>query len=235
MPFMAASGPSGAQPHYIPQVGRDRSINDHPVFWMDSGGQYLGGSTDNTIALALGAVLPKHVLAHTTVLRAFVALATARVPVGCYALHLDLIARQVLWREGMDFGHGTGHGVGNYANIHEGPLLGREPHPLTTVRMESGMIVTNEPAYYASGDFGIRIESHMIVVPAQYPGFLELETISRLPIDPELIDFGRLSREERRWLAAYHHQIGEDVGPRLDAATAEWLRGVIAAFDRASG
>src|SRR5690606_10229466 len=103
MPFMSASGPSGAQPHYVPRAGNDRLLGDHPIFWMDSGGQYMGGTTDNTFTLSLGEPRPEHIHAHTTVLRAYIALAMARVPVGSYALYLDLIARQVLWREGMDF------------------------------------------------------------------------------------------------------------------------------------
>jgi Xaa-Pro aminopeptidase len=233
MPLMSASGPSGAQPHYVPRAGQDRTLNEHPIFWMDSGGQYAGGTTDNTFALAVGDPQPKHVLAHTTVLRAFIALATARVPVGCYALHLDLIARQVLWREGMDFGHGTGHGVGNCLNIHEGPLLGREPTPFTMVRMEPGMIVTNEPGYYASDDFGIRLESHMIVVPSSIPDFLEFDTISRLPIDPALVDFQRLSRQERRWLAGYHRRLLRDLEPLLDTPSLQWLRNFVDPFVQA--
>jgi Xaa-Pro aminopeptidase len=230
MPLMSASGASGAQPHYVPRAGRDRMLNEHPIFWMDSGGQYAGGTTDNTFVLAVGEPQPRHVFAHTTVLRANIALATARVPVGCYALHLDLIARQVLWREGMDFGHGTGHGVGNFLNIHEGPLLGREPMPFTMVRIEPGMIMTNEPGYYARDDFGVRIESHMIVVPSSIPDFLEFDTISRLPVDPALVDFQRLSREERRWLARYHRTVLRDLEPLLDAPSLQWLRALVDPF-----
>jgi Xaa-Pro aminopeptidase len=230
MPLMSASGPSGAQPHYVPRKGRDRLLNAHPIYWMDSGGQYAGGTTDNTVALAVGRPEQKHIFAHTTVLRAYIALATARVPVGCYALHLDLIARQVMWREGMDFGHGTGHGIGNCLNLHEGPLLGREPTPLTLVRMEPGMIVSNEPGYYAKDDFGIRIESHLVVVPASIPQFLELETISRLPIDPELVDFQRLSRAERHWLANYHRTVLQDLEPLLDRSALQWLETLVRSF-----
>lgn len=230
MPFMSASGPSGAQPHYVPRAGHDRQLGAHPIFWMDSGGQYMGGSTDNTFTLSLGKPQPKHILAHTTVLRAYIALAMARVPVGCYALHLDIIARQVLWREGMDFGHGTGHGVGNYLNIHEGPLLGREPTPLTMVQIEPGMIVSNEPGYYADGDFGIRIESHLVTVPSSMPGFLEFDTISRLPIDPSLVDFQRLSPAELHWLASYHRTVLQDLEPLLDAPSLQWLQGFIEPF-----
>lgn len=230
MPMMSASGPSCAQPHYVPRRVASRWLNDHPIFWMDSGGQYLGGSTDNTITLALGVPEPKHVLAHTLVLQGYIALAMTRFPFGTHALRLDTIARQMLWREGMDFPHNTGHGVGNYLNIHEGPLIGREPGPTTTVPLEPGMIVTNEPAYYAPDDFGLRIESHMVVVPSRHEAFLEFETISRLPIDPRLVDFRRLSPPERQWLADYHRLVLRDVEPFVDAASAAWLRDFVQAF-----
>lgn len=230
MPLMSASGVSGAQPHYLPRFGHDRQLNHHPIYWMDSGGQYLGGSTDNTLTLAVASPEPKHIQVHTALVRAFIALASARVPVGCYGLQLDLIGRQVLWREGMDFGHGTGHGVGNCLNIHEGPLLGREPNPFTTIAVEPGMIVTNEPGYYAQGDFGMRIESHMIVVDDELPGFLIFDTISRLPLDPDLVDFTRLTAQERRWLERYHQRVYADLQPLLDEQSASWLASVTARF-----
>lgn len=231
MPLMSASGPSGAQPHYVPRRESSRSLNDHPIFWMDSGGQYPGGTTDNTITMALSDPEPKHVLAHTLVLQGFIALATARVPVGVHTLRLDTIARQALWREGLDYGHNTGHGVGNHLNIHEGPMIGKEPGPTSSIPLELGMIVTNEPGYYAAGDFGLRIESHMVVVASRYPHFLEFETISRLPIDPRLVDFGRLLPSEQRWLADYHRNVLEDLDKLLDATSAAWLRAVVQAFN----
>jgi Xaa-Pro aminopeptidase len=234
MPLMSASGPSGSMPHYVPQRQVSRKLNDHPIYWMDSGGHYPGGTTDNTITLALGVPEPRHMLAHTLVLQGFIALATARFPVGTYALHLDAITRQALWREGMDFNHNIGHGVGNNLNIHEGPLIGREPGPTSTVPMEPGMIVTNEPGYYLTGDFGLRIESHMAVVASNHSGFLEFETISRLPIDPHLVDFERLSRAERRWLADYHRTVLNEVVPSLDAESAVWLEGIVNAFVRSA-
>jgi Xaa-Pro aminopeptidase len=130
----------------------------------------------------------------------------------------------------MDYAHGTGHGVGNYLNIHEGPSLAREPTPMSTVPLEPGMIVTNEPAYYEKDNFGLRIESHMVVVPSRHPGFLEFDTISRLPIDPRLVDFERITEGERRWLAGYHGSVLRDVEPLLDADSAIWLRELVRAF-----
>lgn len=233
MPLMSASGPSGAQPHYVPHRKGSRNLNDHPIYWMDSGGQYPGGTTDNTLTLALGDPEAKHVLAHTLALQGYIALATASVPVGTAAFRLDTIARQALWREGMDYGTGTGHGVGNYLNIHEGPVISREPGPMTTVPIESGMIISNEPGYYADGDFGVRIESHMIVVASRHPSFVAFETISRLPIDPRLVDFERLSLPERQWLADYHRTVLQDLEPLLDESSAAWLRVLVQTFVRA--
>lgn len=234
MPLMSASGPNGSQPHYVPRRDHCRQLNDHPIFWMDSGGHYRGGTTDNTFTLALGVPEAKHVFAHTRVLQAFIALATARVPVGTYGVQLDTIARQVLWREGMDFAHGTGHGVGNCLNIHEGPHIGREPGPGTTAPIVPGMIVTNEPGYYVDDDFGLRIESHMVVVVSDRPNFLEFQTISRLPIDPRLVDFERLSQAERLWLAAYHRTVLADVERLLDGTSAVWLKSVTLKYDNAA-
>lgn len=229
MPLMSASGPSGALPHYVPRRESSRKLNDHPIYWMDSGGHYPGGSTDNTITLAVGTPEPKHVLAHTLVLRGFISLTTSHFPAGIQSYRLDTITRQALWSEGLDFDHSTGHGVGNVLNIHEGPQIGREPGP-TAVAIEAGMIVTNEPGYYAAGDFGLRIESHMVVVPSRHPGFLVFETISRLPIDPRLVDFELLSRVERAWLADYHRTVLSDMESLLDADAATWLRGLVQTF-----
>jgi Xaa-Pro aminopeptidase len=235
MPAMAASGLSGAQPHYVPRRHHSRRLNDHPIFWLDSGGQYLGGSTDNTITLALGRPEPSHVLAHTLVLQGFISLATARAPAGTYGFRLDPLARQALWRHGMDYPHGTGHGVGNYLNIHEGPAITREPTALATVPLEPGMIVTNEPGYYLAGDFGLRIECHMVVVQSAYPGFIEFDVVSRLPIDPQLVDFERLTPVEREWLADYHCRVWRDLEPLLDEGGRRWLRTATNAFSQAAG
>lgn len=230
-PYFSASGLSGAEPHYIPRRQTARRLNDHPIYWMDSGGQYLGGSTDNTFTLAVGIPEPKHIQAHTLVLKGYIALATVRFPCGTQAFRLDTLARQALWQEGLDYPHGTGHGVGNYLNIHEGPAIRAEVRPISAVALEPGMIVTNEPGYYAVGDFGLRIESHMIVVKSpRHPDFLEFETISRLPIDPHLVDFRCLSNDERQWLATYHRTVLQDLEPLLDESSAAWLRALAQAF-----
>lgn len=234
MPLMSASGASGAQPHYVPRAQDCRVLNDHPIFWMDSGGHYRAGTTDNTITMATGTPESRHILAHTLVLQGFIALSTTRFPSSTMAFQLDPIARRPLWREGLDYGHNTGHGVGNRLNIHEGPLIGREPGPRSSIALKPGMIVSNEPGYYADDDFGIRIESHLHVYETDRPGYLGFETISRLPIDPRLVDHARLGPDERRWLADYHSLVLEDLIPLLDGVTASWLSALTACFGNAS-
>jgi Xaa-Pro aminopeptidase len=230
MPLMSASGANGAMAHYVPSERSNRRLNDHPIYWMDSGGQYLGCSTDNTVCLAVGEPEARHVKAHTLVVKGFIALTRARFPVGTSSAHLDTLARQPLWQQGMDYGHGTGHGVGNFMNIHEGPLLTkRADHPLVGELMP-GMIVTNEPGFYAAGDFGIRIESHMVVVPSSFPGFLEFETVSRLPIDPRLIDATLLTDAEKQWLEAYHICVRDTFVGCFDAQTTRWLANIVDAY-----
>jgi Xaa-Pro aminopeptidase len=230
MPFMSASGPSGAMAHYIPSEQSNRKLNDHPIYWMDSGAQYYGCSTDNTVCIAVGKPDPRHIRAHTYVVKGFIALARARFPVGTSSIQLDVLARQPLWHAGMDYGHGTGHGVGNFMNIHEGPYMTKRiGHPMAAP-MDVGMIVSNEPAYYVDGDFGIRIESHLETVQSQYSGFLEFETISRLPIDPRLIDDSLLTDAEQRWIVDYHRGIRDTYKDCFDQETAAWLNEIVDAY-----
>ncbi|RWO93068.1 MAG: M24 family metallopeptidase [Mesorhizobium sp.] len=128
----------------------------------------------------------------------------------------------------------TGHGVGAFLNIHEGPYIAPKAGVDSTTPIELGMLITNEPGYYAADDFGVRIESHMVVVAAPQAGFAGFDTISRLPIDPKLIDWSRLDARERGWLADYHRTVLADVGPLLDSVPLEWLSGVAAAFAAAA-
>lgn len=227
MPVMSSSGASGSLPHYIPGPDSNRVVNDHPVYWVDSGAQFYGCSTDNTVCIAVGKPESRHILAHTLVVKGYIALASARFPDGIASTQLDTLARQYLWREGMDYGHGTGHGVGNFMNIHEGPYIRKEIQHHLVAPLEEGMIISNEPGYYAAGDFGVRIESHLAVRASDIPSFLEFETISRLPIDPELIDQARLTPTEKVWLADYHAWIYEGYKDCLDESAVQWLRGVV--------
>lgn len=230
MPYMSTAGVSSGQPHYVPTPHSDRSIGAHPIYWMDSGGQYLGGSTDNTITIATSKPQAQHIAAHTAVVKAFLSLATCKFPEGTTGHQLDAVARQSMWRLGFDYGHGTGHGVGNMLNIHEGPYLSKHVTRLSTIPLKEHMIVTNEPGYYEAGHFGVRIESHMVVRRSDISGFLEFETISRLPIDPDLIDFDSLTAEERAWLASYHDLIQADVGGELNTDEQLWLAALVARY-----
>jgi Xaa-Pro aminopeptidase len=197
---------------------------------MDTGGQYAGCSTDNTVCFAIGSPEPRHVEAHTLVVKGWIAMARAQFPDGIYSTQLDTFARQFLWRHGMDYGHGTGHGVGNFMNIHEGPYIRKEiDHPLVA-RMSAGMIVSNEPGFYAPGDFGVRVESHLLTVESRHAGFLEFETLSKLPIDPRLIDATLLDAGETAWLADYHQELVAAYRERLEPAVLAWLGGIADAF-----
>jgi Xaa-Pro aminopeptidase len=208
----------------------NRVLNEHPIFWMDTGGQYSGCSTDNTVCFAIGSPEPRHVEAHTLVVKGWIALARAQFPDGIHSTQLDTFARQFLWRHGKDYGHGTGHGVGNFMNIHEGPYLRKEiDHPLVA-QMSAGMIVSNEPGYYAPGDFGVRVESHLLTIRSRHEGFLEFETLSKLPIDPRLIDAALLDASETAWLADYHKELVAAYQGRLEPAVLAWLGGIAEAF-----
>lgn len=230
MPLMSASGPSGAMAHYVPSEHSNRRLNDHPIYWVDSGGQYLGCSTDNTACISLGEPEQRHIRSHTLVVKGYIALACARFPVGTHSSQLDVLARQFLWNDGLDYSHGTGHGVGNFMNIHEGPYVQQDPsHPLVAP-LEGGMIISNEPGHYVENDYGIRVESHLLTVPSKNAGFLEFETISRLPIDPRLIDRSLLTAAERRWLGEYHRRIATDYRGCFDEETSGWLDGVVAQY-----
>lgn len=230
MPPMSASGPSGALPHYVPSEHSNRVLNDHPVYWLDSGGQYHGCSTDNTVCICVSTPEPRHIRAHTLVVKGFIALTRARFPAGLHSTQLDTLARQFLWREGLDYGHATGHGVGNYMNIHEGPVIRKIPGLPLAGPIEAGMIITNEPAYYAPDDFGIRIESHLVTVPSEQSGFLEFETLSRLPIDPRLIEQSLLTYEELSWLVRYHEELIKSYTGCFDETTQTWLQEILESY-----
>lgn len=223
MPTLSASGANAALPHYIPNEKTNRILNEHPIYWIDSGAHYFGGTTDNTLCMAVGKPDKKHIIAHTLVLKGFINLATARVPEDSYASQLDSLAREFLWRAGMDCAHGIGHGVGNFLCIHERIVINRFNH----IPIKQGMIFSNEPGYYQEGEFGVRIESHMAVVASAYPGFIEFETLSRLPIDPKLITPELLTEEEKRWLNDYHRCIWKGYQNELDVETKKWLKELV--------
>lgn len=226
-PAIAGYAGNGAIVHYRPEEMGSAVLKAEGVFLLDSGGQYLDGTTDITRTFALGKVPSEAVQAYTLVLKGHISLARAVFPVGTVGYQLDPLARMHLWSQGLNYGHGTGHGVGFFLNVHEGPqgisplANGRSRTPL-----QPGMIISNEPGYYASGEFGIRIENLVLCVegPETASGkFLRFETLSLFPIGDEMLDWTLISNEERTWLREYHQMVLDRLLPLLDAEEAAWL------------
>jgi Xaa-Pro aminopeptidase len=193
---------------------------------VDSGAQYRDGTTDVTRTDGIGTPSPEMKDRFTRVLKGHIALATARFPVGTTGSQLDALARYSLWQVGLDYDHGTGHGVGAYLSVHEGPQ--RISKVANNVALQPGMIVSNEPGFYKAGAFGIRIENLVAVKEAQIEGadrkYLEFETLTLAPIDLNCVDLALLTDAERQWLNAYHARVREVVGPQVDDATRKWLQ-----------
>ncbi len=229
---ICGAGPNGAIMHYRVTEGSDRAIRPGEIVVIDSGGQYLDGTTDITRTVSVGPVEPEVRACFTRVLQGMIAISRLRWPRGVAGAHLDSLARYALWLAGQDFDHGTGHGVGAYLCVHEGPQrLSR----LSDVPLEPGMILSNEPGYYREGAFGIRIENLVVVEEAApLPGgdaqrkMLSFRTLTFAPIDLRLVDAAALSAGERDWLNAYHAEVRERIGPRLSEAARHWLDGATA-------
>ncbi len=226
-PAISGAGEHGAIVHYRVTPETDRRIAPDEVYLIDSGGQYLDGTTDITRTLWTGpgeapAVVRDRV---TRVLRGHIALATARFPAGVAGPHLDALARRPLWDAGLDYDHGTGHGVGSFLSVHEGPVAFSRAAKVVPLR--EGMILSDEPGFYATGQYGIRLENLLLVVPADLPQasrpFLAFETLTLAPFDRALIDPTLLTLAERDWLDAYHARVLAEVAPLVDGATAAWL------------
>ncbi len=226
---ISGAGPNGAIVHYRVTAESDRRITPGELYLVDSGAQYLDGTTDVTRTVFIagnGDPTAEQKDRFTRVLKGHIALARARFPKGTSGSQLDALARHALWEAGLDYDHGTGHGVGSYLGVHEGPQrISKVPN---TVALEPGMIVSNEPGYYKAGAFGIRIENLVAVVPCAAPEggereLLGFETLTQAPIDRRLIDPALMSPSEREWLDAYHARVRETHGPLLDPETRAWL------------
>ena len=215
----------GAIVHYEATPETDIPVEPHGLVLIDSGAQYLDGTTDITRTIALGEITGEQRRVYTLVLKGHIQLDMCKFPAGVCGSQLDAIARVPMWREGYNYMHGTGHGVGSYLNVHEGPHQIRmewRPAPL-----QAGMTVTNEPGIYLEGKFGVRIENTLLIVPAEttpFGDFLKFETLTLAPIDTTPIVFDMLSEEEREWLNNYHHRVYESLKPYLTAVEQEWLR-----------
>jgi len=224
---IAGTGPNGAVMHYRVTEESDSRLEDGHLLVLDSGGQYLDGTTDITRTVGIGTVGDEERAAFTRVLQGMIAVSRLRWPKGLAGQHIEAIGRMPLWLAGQDFNHGLGHGVGAYLSVHEGPQrLSR----ISDVPLEPGMILSNEPGYYREGAFGIRIENLIVVEPAPaLPGgdaereMLCWRTLTFAPIDRRLIVAEMLTTEERAWLNAYHAQVVEKIGPRVGAAERAWL------------
>jgi Xaa-Pro aminopeptidase len=222
---ISGAGPNGAIVHYRSTPATNRRLAPGELFLLDSGAQYLDGTTDVTRTMAVGAPDAEHRDRFTRVLKGHIALATARFPRGTTGSQLDVLARRPLWEAGLDFDHGTGHGVGSYLSVHEGPhRISKMPN---TVALEPGMIVSNEPGYYRTGAYGIRIENLIAVRAIDLPGaerpMLGFETLTLCAIDRALIEPALMTPAEIAWLDAYHARVREAVGPLLDPGAAAWL------------
>ena len=237
---ISAAGPNGALPHYKVDATTNRAIETGTLYLVDSGGQYADGTTDITRTIAIGAPTAEMRRRFTQVLKGHIALAMARFPTGTRGSQLDILARQYLWADGVDYAHGTGHGVGAYLAVHEGPQRIAKPaggQAGTEEPLHAGMILSNEPGYYKAGHFGIRIENLVIVTPQSIDGaeedMLGFETITFAPIARDLVDTALLSPAEADWLDAYHRQVFEKLSPGMEGDDRTWLESACTPLDRA--
>lgn len=229
---IAGAGPNGAIIHYRASAETNRRIETGQLLLVDSGGQYLDGTTDVTRTVAIGPPTEDMRTHYTLVLKGHIATATARFPKGVSGSQLDTLARAPLWQAGLDFDHGTGHGVGSYLNVHEGPQrISKGP---SSVALRPGMILSNEPGYYKPGAYGIRIENLVLVRDVSTPpegaerDLLEFETITLAPYDRSLINTTLLTPQEKAWVDSYHMRVLTEIGPDLSEEDRTWLEAATA-------
>jgi Xaa-Pro aminopeptidase len=225
---ISAAGPNAALPHYRVNERTNRRISKG-IFLIDSGGQYADGTTDITRTLAVGTPTAEMMARNTLVLKGMIAVSRAVFPKGTSGAQLDSLARQFLWAAGLEFDHGTGHGVGSYLGVHEGP---QRIAKTGTQALLPGMILSNEPGYYKPGHYGIRIENLVLVEPRAVKGaereMFGFETLTLCPIDRRLIAVKLLTAAERGWLDAYHKRVWKVLSPLVPRAAKEWLKGACA-------
>ncbi|MWC37062.1 aminopeptidase P family protein [Brucella abortus] len=229
---ISGAGPNGAIIHYRVNTDTNRTLQDGELYLVDSGAQYRDGTTDITRTVPIGRIDPETVKAFTLVLKGVIAITTARFPKGTRGQDIDILARIALWKHGFDYAHGTGHGVGSYLSVHEGPQsISREG----AQELLPGMILSNEPGYYKPGAFGIRIENLIIVTePEVLPGgdipMMGFETLTFCPIDRRLVDKALLTQEELDWLNTYHAKVRAKLSGHLGDAERKWLEAATAPF-----
>lgn len=223
---ICGAGPNGAIVHYRVNEQTNRAVKPGELLLVDSGGQYLDGTTDITRTVAVGDVGAEEKSCYTRVLQGMIAISRVRFPKGVRGSDLDALARYPLWLAGQDYDHGTGHGVGSYLSVHEGPQgLSRK----ATTPLEPGMILSNEPGYYREGAFGIRIENLIVVRDAPHVSggdnraMLDFDTLTYVPLDRRLINAALLTQDERAWIDRYHSDTLRRIGPRVEGEVLEWL------------
>lgn len=217
---------NGAMPHYRATEKSYAQIKGNGLLLIDSGGQYLNGTTDITRVVGVGTVSAEQKRDFTLVLKGMIALSRMKFPYGTYSTVLDAIARAPIWAEGINYGHGTGHGVGYFLNVHEGPQTISGAIPDANMVMEVGMITSNEPGIYRPGKWGIRIENLLLCVPAEsteFGDYLQFETLTLCPIDTRCIDRSLMREDEIAWLNHYHQMVLQRLSPRVTGAALEWL------------
>lgn len=226
-PTISGSGPNGAIVHYRVTRQTDRALQAGELFLLDSGAQYVDGTTDITRTVAVGEPTDEMRDRFTRVLKGHIAIARALFPKGTSGAQIDGFARRPLWEAGLDFDHGTGHGIGSYLSVHEGP---QRISKLGTATLEAGMILSNEPGYYKTGAYGIRIENLILVETREIPGgerpMLGFETLTLAPIDRKLVEPRLLDADERAWLDDYHARVAHELSALLDEGTRNWLGNV---------
>ena len=222
-PAIAAAGPNAAIPHYRVGTASNRLI-EKGLFLIDSGGQYEDGTTDITRTIAVGKPTSEMRDRFTRVLKGNIAISRAVFPKGTTGAQIDAFARQALWQAGLDFDHGTGHGVGSYLGVHEGP---QRISKLGTITLMPGMILSNEPGFYKAGEYGIRIETLVVVEERRIKGaerpMLGFETITLAPVDLRLVDAGLMDTGEIAWLDAYHARVRAKLSPHIRESERAWL------------
>ncbi len=227
---ISGAGPNGAIIHYRVNTDTNRTLEDGELYLVDSGAQYRDGTTDITRTVPIGSVSAETIKAFTLVLKGVIAITTARFPKGTRGQDIDVLARIALWKHGFDYAHGTGHGVGSYLSVHEGP---QSISKKGAQELLPGMILSNEPGYYKPGSFGIRIENLIIVTEPEVPEggdipMMGFETLTFCPIDRRLIDKSLFTQEEIDWLNSYHARVREKLSGHLKDAERKWLEAATA-------
>lgn len=218
---ISASAEHAAMCHYAATAKSNAPITSQGVYLLDSGGQYLSGTTDATRTTALGPVSDEIRHAYTAVLKCLISMVTLKFPRGTYGHQIDAFARRPLWDLGLDYDHGTGHGVGHFLSVHEQPQ--RFDRRVNEVELKAGMVTTIEPGFYKAGEYGIRIENQVEVIEADN-GFLRFRSLTLVPIDVRLVDLARLTEFEKQWIDAYHADVYAQISGLLDQQALEWLK-----------